>query len=403
MKSIFVQIASYRDPQLIPTIDDLLLKADHPENLTICIAHQHHADDKWDKLHKYADDGRFIIIDIPHNESLGACWARNQIQQHYNGQTYTLQIDSHHRFIKGWDTASIKMLKSLQKKGHNKPLITSYIPSFNPENDPAERHKQPWGMEFDKFTPEGIVFFKPYYIQNKIEEPIPARFYSAHFAFTLGVFCEEVPHDPLLYFHGEEITIAVRAYTHGYDLFHPNIIIAWHEYTRNGRTKHWDDDKTWGDKNNRAHDRTRTLLGVDGNVCSPCNAKSFDGFNVGNARSIFDYEIYAGLRFKDRSITDHCIKNLTPPGLESHKYLPKFKYTIEFNASKFKQKDYSFAAFILKNDKKEEVYRKDYENFTYLLNKPVITVDLNISKPSSWMLWAYSKKKGWSETLEGLI
>ena len=44
-----------------------------------------------------------------------------------------------------------------------------------------------------------------------------------------------VPYDPTLYFLGEEITLAVRAYTHGYDLFHPSETIVWHEYTRNGR------------------------------------------------------------------------------------------------------------------------------------------------------------------------
>ena len=32
-----------------------------------------------------------------------------------------------------------------------------------------------------------------------IKEPIPARFYSGHFAFTLGEFTHDVPHDPELY------------------------------------------------------------------------------------------------------------------------------------------------------------------------------------------------------------
>lgn len=63
-------------------------------------------------------------------------------------------------------------------------------------------------------------------------EPVPARFYSGHFTFADGIFAEEVQHDPTFYFHGEEITIAVRAYTHGYDSFHPHKILAWHEYTR---------------------------------------------------------------------------------------------------------------------------------------------------------------------------
>ena len=31
MDKIFVQLASYRDPQLIPTIEDMLVKADNPK------------------------------------------------------------------------------------------------------------------------------------------------------------------------------------------------------------------------------------------------------------------------------------------------------------------------------------------------------------------------------------
>ncbi len=38
---IFVQIASYRDPELLPTIRDCIDKAKYPENLTFGICWQH--------------------------------------------------------------------------------------------------------------------------------------------------------------------------------------------------------------------------------------------------------------------------------------------------------------------------------------------------------------------------
>ena len=41
MDKIFVQIASYRDPQLVPTIEDMLAKASHPENLTFGLCWQY--------------------------------------------------------------------------------------------------------------------------------------------------------------------------------------------------------------------------------------------------------------------------------------------------------------------------------------------------------------------------
>ena len=260
---IFIQIASYRDPQLLPTVKDCIENADKPENLVFAICWQR---DEKESLGEYEKDPRFKIIDVPFAESKGACWARNRIQQLYSNEEYTLQLDSHHRFIKGWDTTLIGMIKQLQKKGHKKPLLTSYIPSFDPDDDPKARVQEPWKMDFDRFIPEGAVFFLPSTIDEwrDLDSPLPARFYSAHFCFTLGRFAVEVQHDPEYYFHGEEISIAVRAYTHGYDLFHPHRVVAWHEYTRKGRTKHWDDNKHWVDYNNKCHKRNRVLFGMDG-------------------------------------------------------------------------------------------------------------------------------------------
>ena len=115
LPTIFVQIASYRDPQLLPTLEDLLKNAKNPERLVFSIAWQHSKEDEWDTLDQYKDDPRFKIIDINYKNSKGACWARNLLQQQYDDETYTLQIDSHHRFTKNWDFELIKELKNLQK------------------------------------------------------------------------------------------------------------------------------------------------------------------------------------------------------------------------------------------------------------------------------------------------
>ena len=94
---IFIQIASYRDPQLVLTIKDMIEKAKNPKNLRFGIARQFHPDDKFDDLSEYSKDKRFRVLDIPYNESRGVCWARNLTQQLYQGEEYTMQIDSHMR------------------------------------------------------------------------------------------------------------------------------------------------------------------------------------------------------------------------------------------------------------------------------------------------------------------
>jgi hypothetical protein len=286
---IFIQIASYRDPELIPTIKDCIKNADNPDNLTFGICWQH---DENELLTEFMNDKRFKIISIHYSQSKGCCWARHKIQQLYNDEDYTLQLDSHHRFIQGWDTILINMFKKLKEKGVSKPLITAYLPSYNPENDPKERVLIPWKINFKEITNDKQVLCIPSNIDNfnMLSEPIIANFYSAHFSFTSGNFVKDVPHDPELYFTGEEMSITIRAYTYGYTLFHPHILIAWHEYTRKNRNKHWDDHKEWWkmDKHSKEH-----YLSIFEN-------KGLYG--IGTEKTIENYIQFSGIHFLDGNI-----------------------------------------------------------------------------------------------------
>lgn len=414
MSTIFIQIASYRDPELVPTIKDCINKAKHPENLRFGICWQHSSEDLWDTLLEYEEDDRFRIVDVDYKDSKGVCWARNKVQQLYNGEKYTLQIDSHHRFVKNWDTILIKMVKDLQKKGHKKPLLTAYLPSYNPQNDPQERVQEPWWMTFDRFIPEGAVFFLPATIPGwrDLEGPIPSRFYSAHFCFTLGEFSEEVPHDPNYYFHGEEISIAARAYTWGYDLFHPHKVVAWHEYTRRGRKKQWDDDLTWVNKNVESHKRNRALFGIDNEPkCGIC----FKGYDFGKERTLRDYEAYSGLRFKDRSVQQYTIDNkfapnpvVEDPEEYQRSFLKIFKHCIDLQYSQVPETDYDFWCVAFENDKGETIYREDANEHEIKSKYNDLDGYVKIwrifhmeSKPVKWVVWPHSKSKGWCERIEG--
>ena len=412
---IFIQIASYRDPELLNTLQDCIDKSKYPENLVFGICWQHSKEDEWDTLDDYKDDPRFRIVDVDYRESKGACWARNTLQQQYGGEQYTLQLDSHHRFIQDWDEELITMLRSLQDKGHQKPLLTSYISSYDPQNDPEGRTQVPWLMNFDRFIPEGAVFFLPATIPNweTMTEPIPARFYSAHFAFSLGSFVEEVPHDPNYYFHGEEISIAVRAYTHGYDLFHPHKIIAWHEYTRRGRTKQWDDDKTWGNKNSESHLRNRKLFEMDGLT----KDVDFGIYDFGTERTLEDYERYAGVSFKKRAVQKYTLDNNFAPnpplyGEEfEESFLKIFKHCIDVHRSNFdKDKDYNFWAVIFEDENGNSINRKDMSESEirgYLTTPDdwvKIWREFSVeSKPYKWIVWPHSKSEGWLNKIEGTL
>jgi hypothetical protein len=283
MSTIFISIASYKDDELIHTIKDILANAQHPDNLRFGICFQ---DDNIHKLDEYVNDKRFKIINIHYSETKGCCWARSIIQNLYNNETYTLQLDSHHRFVKNWDTILIDMFLDLKKDGVDKPLITTYLPSYNPLNDPEERIMSPWSMKLDKVIENNILLFIPEYITNhkELTKPIKGDFFSGHFSFTHGNFCNEIPYDDTLYFIGEEINISLRSYTHGYEIYYPHILVAWHEYTRSYRIKQWDDDKEWWKKDQKSKQHFSLFLNNDNSL--------EEKFKLGKVKDITTYPYY---------------------------------------------------------------------------------------------------------------
>jgi len=310
---IFVQIASYRDPELIPTIKECIAKAKHPENLTFGICWQR---DETENLDQFKDLPNFQIMDVPWKESKGLCWARCQIQKMWKGEEYTMQLDSHHRFLQDWDEELINMMKLT---GSPKPIITAYAGMYSPKENKL-LNTDPYKMVADKFTSHGTILFYPHSIEGweKLDKPIPARFVSGHFYFTLGIHCDEYKYDPNLYFAGDEISLSIRSYTLGYDLFHPHKTVIWHEYTREGRTKHWTDfdtknkeegivDETWWEMDTKSKLRLRHMLREED------NGIDLGIYDIGTVRSHKDYEDYAGINFANRVLHPDTKKGVEPP------------------------------------------------------------------------------------------
>lgn len=301
---IFVQVAAFRDQELLPTLRNCVAQADQPDQLRFGICWQH---DGTESLKEFADAKNVRVHEVPHELSRGACWARSKTQGLYQSEPYTLQIDSHHRFASGWDTVLKRLLLDAQETGSPKPLLTSYAPHYDPEGDESSRGKAPLRLCFDRFSDDGPLQLVP------VEIPVaqqgvglePARFLSAHFLFTLGEFCREVPYDPKLYFFGEEPSLALRAYTHGYDLFHPLQIVLWHHYGREGAPRHWSENPRWSLRNELSLQRYRYLVtGTQQSVLGE--------FGCGSQRSLADYEQFAGLSLSGVYVSEQARRGDPP-------------------------------------------------------------------------------------------
>ena len=418
MSKIFVQIASYRDPEVVPTIKDLLENSDNPQNLTFGICNQFHEEDDW-SLDEWRDDERFTIQDIPWNESKGLCWARSEIQKMWKGEEWTLQIDSHHRFLKGWDTKLIEMAEMVEVE---KPIITSYAGMYSPK-DNKKINEEPFRMVGKKFTPSGTILFYPEYIHNwkELTKPLPARFVSGHFFFTIGKHCEEYKYDPNLYFAGDEISLSIRSWTLGYDIFHPHYTVIWHEYTREGRVKHWDDfqeknqdkiEAKWHEMDSVSKKRLRKMLREED------NDSDVIGYDLGTVRTHEEYERYAGIDFKNRILHPNTIKGIEPPTtdlptLEWSKTIPQ-EYTIKGDWNKeWKQLrngvsctcTFQFIMFAIHDSNDEVIHRWDAtkESEPRIVNghdKRKEFVISSTTKPEKLIIWPYDTDKGWVNKVE---
>ena len=65
-----------------------------------------------------------------------------------------------------------------------------------------------------------------------------------------------MPYDPYLYFNQEELSLAVRLYTHGWDVYSMRQVLIYHLYVVSPETKirplHWEDNKKWTEMQDRA-------------------------------------------------------------------------------------------------------------------------------------------------------
>jgi hypothetical protein len=312
-KKIFVSIPSYRDPELIPTLLNMIASASVPERLHISVCWQDdenfeifnaiglslmHTDSVmsfpvWQGI---LNEARVEIICVNYIHSKGACWARYLSESRYAREAYFLQLDAHARFAERWDTDLIEMLEGLRVTSL-RPVLSAYVASYQ-SGPPEILDPTAYRLVFDKFTPDGIPLFLAHAFSA--EHPMRGCFISGHFIFADGSFVRDVPNDPRIYFTGEEITMSVKAFMQGYDVYAPHRTIIWHQYGRDGRGLHWEDhvdsviSEPWWLIDLRSRAYVASFLVPDKQVARHPKASGL--------RTLSEFEFACGLNFLTREI-----------------------------------------------------------------------------------------------------
>jgi glycosyltransferase involved in cell wall biosynthesis len=300
--TIFVAIPAYRDEELVPTVLDALAKAAAPQDLRFGICWQHAEGDSIAPLDIHP---QVRIIERDHSQSRGVGWARSLAATLYDGEDYVLQTDSHMRFTPGWD--AILTAESMRAPS-DKPVLSSWAEHYVPDEPlkpgPSMR------MVFKAFDETGAPTFTCALIHGDRPAPVPTGFVCAHLLFTPGSFLAEVPNDPYIYFYGEEITTAVRAFTRGWDLFAPTRQLLWHHWgTTRTRVRHWEDHVASDDLNQWQRLELQSRARIRSFLQSPSTGL----YGIGTARSYDDYQDYVGLDLRARSASPAALAALELP------------------------------------------------------------------------------------------
>jgi len=361
MDKIFVQIAAYCDPQLKPTVEDLFAKAKHPERLRVAILWQQTEEELGVQFDIPGFTDRIKIKPFYWRESKGVCWARHLLNTMWAGEVFTLQIDSHMRFVQDWDEEMVTMWRSLYDPS---ALLTGYPPEFEPTKPFEQWVHHPYMCHVPCFHGR-YPYSLPKMIPNwqLLSTPIRGVHVSAGFIFGPGEIAMKVQYDPDLYFCGEETAMTVRFWTHGYNIYHPHRVLLWHYYTRPNEKKHWSDHANWANLNVRSYERLDSLL-LRGSASNP--GVNLGYYGLGTCRNLQSYITYSGIDTHKCRVHPETARGLTPPATNTPESWSEAQ--VEFN--KLLTWDYNaipgcgspdvkFWALIVKDTHDVELFRKD--------------------------------------------
>lgn len=237
---IFINIASYRDQLLTNTLQSAYDNAKFKENLIFGVFEQEYADDCITLSNfNFRKQIRYKRIDP--NLTKGVCWARNKINEMYDGEDYYLQIDAHTIFTQDWDRIFLDSHNKI-KLYHEKPIITAYPNNFAFLEDGSFKFS-----EYDKNTIciircleernemfKNMGFLPPsgYYFTSS-HDILHGYFIGCCCIFADGSFATEVKFNPNIFFGGEESDISLRAWTRGYNFFHVKELPLYHCWEKN--------------------------------------------------------------------------------------------------------------------------------------------------------------------------
>lgn len=236
MGEIFVSIACYRDPEIIPTVRDAYDKAKNKKKIIFGIYAQMSDEDVKLDFDFIKNPNQVRLLVKNNNRARGPAYARYIIYNKlYRNELYYLQIDSHTRFVENWDEELITMLGKLKANS----VISTYPKGYKMDNDKLPQTDRVNVLKLKKIR-SGIPVLTSYV--DRLDKPRQNFFWAAGYSFCYGAIFKIVLFDPHLknLFWGEEFLMSLRFFTHNIRIYTPDKNIVFTLWSRNYRHTFWE-------------------------------------------------------------------------------------------------------------------------------------------------------------------
>ena len=206
-QTIFLAIASYRDPECSPTVESVFARAKHPERIKLAIIDQRKEGDPScrppsENLCRTSPDnslcefiGQIDYIEYLSDLMVGPVFARHLANRMYRGEYFAMQVDSHVRFVANWDEDLIQQWASTENE---MAVISTYMTDIGAHNIHPETHEAvsfvrsimcDFKYEWNPGPKVHIKFnIQPSNIPNVKDSPMLHPFWAAGFSFGRGHF-----------------------------------------------------------------------------------------------------------------------------------------------------------------------------------------------------------------------
>lgn len=305
MQSIYVEIASLEDSELVNTIKDINNNKSGKYQITVGI-YLVSTDEFLNKVASQLQDIDEVLWYIKHDpitiNTLGITKGRKSALGMYNDQDYILQIDAHTKFEKDWDEKIVSYYKeALEITKKSKTILTAWLGEYSYK---PERYVVDAKPNYPMFTLPGLnrpyseemmsrvsTMAWHYADELKIEDRyVPLSLYCGNFMFGSAELARDLyeSFSEDLIFVEEELLTSIELKHIGYSFVFPNFELPLtHSYDSRGHEM--------------GGERAYLEMYLDPNILYDSMESNLQRFyeNKKNRSRIINYAKYAGLEYED--------------------------------------------------------------------------------------------------------